>query len=156
MELVVEIALRTMLIFVWVLLGLRVSGKRHLGQMNVYDLAMIMAVANGVQNAMTRGSGDLRVGLTASSTLFALGWLLNRLSARSARVHDSLAGRAKVLVNHGHLDKNACRVEEVTLGDIDKALRSVGLSRVEQARMIVLEVDGTLSVIPEADSPEGS
>jgi uncharacterized membrane protein YcaP (DUF421 family) len=148
MAFVGEIALRTVLIFAWVLVALRVAGQRHLGQMNVYDLAMVMAVANGVQNAITSGSGDMRVGLTSATTLFALGWLLNRLSARNTRLHDVLAGHAVVLVNNGHLDETSCMREEITPEDLEKALRSVGLSRIEQARMIVLEVDGSLSVIP--------
>lgn len=149
MSLVAAVAARTLVMFVWVLILFRVAGKRHLGQMNIYDLGLVMAVANGVQNALTGGSSTLTAGLTSATVLFSLGWILSRLASTRAPVANRLLGSPSVLVNDGHLLLPVLKREEVSEDEVYKALRSSGLTRLEQARMVVLEVDGSLSVVPK-------
>ena len=70
----VAIAVRTLLVLLALVISLRLLGKRQSGQFNIYDLALIMLLANAVQNAMTNGDGHLLVGVVSAGTLLAAGW----------------------------------------------------------------------------------
>src|SRR5215472_6772889 len=95
------IAVRTGIILVWLFLGLRLIGKRQIGQMNIYDLALIMALANAVQNAMTGGKGDLSVGLVSAGTLLVIGWILSMLFLRLPKLEERVIGTTTVLIHEG-------------------------------------------------------
>src|SRR5256885_15832356 len=90
------IAARTAVVALLLIVGLRLLGKRLLGQMNIYDLAMIMALANAVQNAMTHGKGDISVGIVSAGMLLVVGWGVPALVVRpppmGARIIGSPAG----------------------------------------------------------------
>ncbi len=142
------LAARTAIIFVAVVVGLRLMGKRQIGVMNVYDLALIMALANGVQNAMTAGKGDLSVGLVCAGTLLLIGRLLVSVFLRLPRLEQAVCGSPTVLVNDGQVLAARMRREGVTEEQLLAALRRHGLTTPKQARLAVLEVDGTLSIVP--------
>lgn len=143
---------KTAVVFIVLFALFRVLGKRQLAQMNVYDLALIMALANAVQNAMTAGQGDLRVGIASSSTLLVLSYVLTRLFVRSQKLEKLLVGTPTVIVNRGKVLKQKMRRELVTEDELLEALHQHGLTRPEQAKVVVLEVDGSLSVIPQESS----
>src|SRR5581483_4955862 len=90
------IAVRTAVVFVLVTLGVRLTGKRQTGEMNVHDLLLVLVIANAVQNAMTKGDGRLSVALVASGTLLLLGWLFARLVDRYPALQAELAGAPAV------------------------------------------------------------
>ena len=73
------IAARTLVVLFALVVGLRLLGKRQIGQMNIYDLALVMLLANGVQNAMTKGSGFLGAGMFSAGALFIAGWTLSSM-----------------------------------------------------------------------------
>ncbi|MDE2127937.1 MAG: DUF421 domain-containing protein [Armatimonadetes bacterium] len=143
------IAVRTFIILVVVVLGFRLLGKGELGQMNVYDLAMVMAVANAVQNAMTNGSGNLTVGITSATVLITVGWLTARLLFRRGSLRRRVIGVPTVLVSHGRIYHQRLAREHIPEEELRSALRQHGILTAQQARLVVLEVDGALSVIPE-------
>lgn len=139
---------RTLLVALSLLLGLRLLGKRQLGQMNIYDLAMIMALANAVQNAMTNGTGDLSGGMVTSGTLILLAAILSAVFVRLPRLEQRAVGSPTLLVNNGCVLEDHMRREHVTHGELLEALREHGLTSPDQALLVALEVDGTLSVVP--------
>jgi uncharacterized membrane protein YcaP (DUF421 family) len=136
-------------VFIAVALGLRVLGKRQIGQFTIYDLAMIMALANAVQNAMTSGAGDLSVGIICSSVLLILGRISTQIFMKWPKVQEELCGSPRVLVQDGQLIEANMQRESITEEQIDAALREHGIASVKDAKMAVLEVDGTLSIIPK-------
>ncbi len=146
------ICARTFVVVLFLGLGLRIVGKRQIGQINIYDLALIIALANSVQNAMTHGRGDLTVGITSAGTLFLIGWALTKVFVRSPLTESRVMGTPSLLLFDGKLIAEKLRKECVSEVQILTALRQHGLSRLEQAHMVVLEVDGALSVIPAARS----
>jgi len=147
------LAVRTFIVFVFLIVGLRLLGKRNLGQMQVYDLAMIMAVANGVQNAMTNGSGVLAGGLASAGTLLISGWALNRFFTKLPRLESRWVGHPTLLVNNGHLVKDHMRRERVSTDMLMAAVRAHGLRELSQVKMAILEVDGSLSIVEAQDDP---
>jgi uncharacterized membrane protein YcaP (DUF421 family) len=146
------IAARTVIVVVFLIVGLRLLGKRQLGQMNIYDLALIMALANAVQNAMTSGNGNLSVGFVSAGALIAAGKLLSMLFTRSARWEARIVGTPALVIYEGKLVPENLRREHISEDQVMMALRQHGLTDPEQVEMAVLEVDGSLSVVPRARS----
>ncbi|HEV2309223.1 MAG TPA: YetF domain-containing protein [Acidimicrobiia bacterium] len=149
---VAEQAAKTVVVVVVLLAGFRLVGKRGLAQFNVYDLAMIMALSNAVQNAMTGGLGNLPIGLATSSTVLLVTWLLARLLARDTALERHILGSPTVLVNRGQVLAAHLRRQRVTEGQLDEACREHGVRGPEDCRLVVLEVDGSLSVVPAPDA----
>ena len=141
------IVLRTTVVYLFILVGFRLSGKREVGQMAPFDFALILLIANAVQNAMVGPDSSLVGGLTAALVLLFLNSVLGRLAANHRQVERLLRGRARVLVSRGHLNLESLVAEGLAHEDLMQALREHGVASVEQCRLAVLETDGTISVI---------
>lgn len=139
---------RTIVVAVCLIAGLRWLGKRQLGQMNIYDLALVMALANAIQNAMTAGKGELSVGLVCAGALLVLGRILAALFVHDPRAEQRITGIPTLIVHDGRLDRDRMRREHVTEEQVMAAIRQHGLTRLKQVKLAVLEVDGSLSIIP--------
>jgi uncharacterized membrane protein YcaP (DUF421 family) len=142
------IALKTTVIYVFLIGGLRLLGKRELGQMTVYDLVLMIVLANAVQNAMVGDDNTLFGGLISATTLILLNRLLRYLLKRSSRLERTLVGEPVVLLNDGKLMTETMDREGITREQVLAALREHGLDSLEDAHICVLEVDGEISVVP--------
>jgi uncharacterized membrane protein YcaP (DUF421 family) len=144
----VEIVARTALVYGGVLVGLRLAGKRELGQMTVFDLVVVLLIANAVQNAMTGPDFSVQGGLIAAAVLLAL----NRVVAL-VRMHNESWGRffegmPTVLVQDGQFLEPRLRKEGLERSQIEMAMREHGIGRVQDVRLAVLETDGAISIVP--------
>jgi len=148
------IVLRTVIVYVFILVGFRLSGKREVGQLAPYDFALILLIANAVQNAMVGPDTSLLGGIAAAAVLLVLNWLLGVVAARNRRMERLLRGRAHVLVLRGHVYQEALDSEHVTHQDLMQTLRAHGCCTIADCRLAVLEVDGSISVIAEAAGAE--
>jgi uncharacterized membrane protein YcaP (DUF421 family) len=149
-------AVKTLIIVTFLITGFRLLGKREMAQLNVYDLAMLFALSNAVQNAMTGGKGNLAVGLVTSSTVIVSTWALIRILARRQSLEGRVIGWPTLLVHDGQVLTDRMRRARVTDDELAEALRSHGLQDPRQAAMVVLEVDGSLSVVPAAGQAAGA
>lgn len=132
--------------------GFRLLGKREAAQMNIYDLAMIMAVSNAVQNAMTGGRGELPIGLLASTSLILIAWGLTKLFVRAPGLEKRFVGMPVILINDGVVLQDRLRKERVTQEELMLALRQHGLTAPTQVSLAVFEVDGSISIVPRAST----
>ncbi len=148
-------AVRTAIVLAALVMGIRLFGKRHIGEMNLYDILMVLIMANAVQNAMTKGNGSVGVALISASTLILLGRLFASMIARFPSVEKHVTGSAVVLAYDGQLSARNLRREEVTEDDLMAAIRKQGLSGIDDVRLAVLEVDGSISVIPKENDEKG-
>ena len=146
------IAARSLIVLLFLVLGMRLLARRQIGQMNIYDLALILALANSVQNAMTQGSGHLAVGMVSAGALLLAGRALAAWFVKLPKLEEHIVGTPTLVMNDGHLVSENMRRAHVTAEQIDAALRQHGLTSPSQAKMAILEVDGTLSVVPQ-DAP---
>ena len=142
------IAVRTTIVLLWLFLGLRALGKRHVNPMNVCDLAFLMAMANAVQNAMTGGKGDLSVGIVSAGTLLLIGYVATRLFLRSPQLEERLIGTPTVLIHDGKIERGHLQHEGVTETELLRVLREHNVPDPSDVRLAVLEVDGSISVVP--------
>jgi uncharacterized membrane protein YcaP (DUF421 family) len=143
------VAAKTAIVYLFLVMGLRLMGKRELGQMNIYDLVLIIVLANAVQDAMLGEDTTLAGGLVSATTLLILNRIFTLVVLRSARLERYLLGQPLLILNDGVLLEEKMRREGVTREQVLAALREHGLSELEQAHMCVLEVDGTISVVPK-------
>jgi uncharacterized membrane protein YcaP (DUF421 family) len=139
--------IRTLVVAVAVVGGMRLFGKRELSQLNIADLAAIMALANAVQNAMTAGSGLLSVGLASAGTLFLFSGVLSALFVLAPSVERRAIGAPVLLVYDGRLLRARLRREAVTRDEVMQAVREHGLDDLVEVLSATLEVDGSISVV---------
>ena len=143
------LAVRTLLVALVVIVGLRLFGKRELGQMNIADLAAIMAIANGVQNAMTHGTGLLAGGIASATSLLLCAGGLAFLVRRSTAVEHRIIGSPTLLVWEGNPLWERLQRQRITVAELDTAMRESGLSTLDEVLTATLEPDGTISIIPK-------
>jgi len=143
------IAGKTLVVYLFLIAGLRLLGKRELGQMNIFDLVLIIVLGNSVQNAMMNNDNSLLGGLIAGTVLLILNRLFNLLLERSTHVERLMVGNPTLILSDGLTIDDHMKREGVTHDQLMTALREHGLTRLEQARLCVLEVDGSISVVPE-------
>lgn len=142
------IVVRSLVVYVALFAGLRLMGKRELGQMTVFDLVVILLIANAVQNAMVGPDTSLPGGLIAAAVLLVANRLVAMLRLRSEFWGRLLEGTPTVLVHDGqYLDANL-RKEAIDRDEIDTAIREHGMDSVAAVKLAVLEIDGTISIVP--------
>ncbi len=142
------IVLRTVVVYFFILAGFRLAGKREVGQLSLFDFALILLIANAVQNAMVGPDSSLLGGLVAAAVLLVINFTLGRVVTRSRRIERIVRGRARLLVHRGQIDYENLQAEGLTHEDLLQALRENGCATVEECRLAVLETDGTISVMP--------
>ena len=116
--------------------------------MSVYDLVLIVVLANAVQNAMVGSDTTLIGGIAAATTLLVLNRLFTYLLSLSPDLERALVGEPVLIIRDGHLLRAQMDREGVTDDEVMAALHEHGVARVQDVQMAVLEVDGTISVVP--------
>src|ERR1017187_6990133 len=146
-----EIALRTGVIYLLVLIGIRLSGKREVGQMTPFDLTLLLLLSNSVQNAMTGPDTSLAGGAVAATTLLILNYLVAEVSGGNRRFRKYIQGQPSLLVHDGEIIQAHMAKEHVSMDELERALREHGVGTYKQAALAVLEVDGSISVLKYDD-----
>ncbi len=142
------IVFRTLMIYLVILVGLRLSGKREVGQMAIFDLVMLLLIANAVQNAMVGPDTSLIGGILAAMVLLLVNATIARLRLRWPRLRSWIQGTPTLLVLHGQIIPEHMRREEMDEESLLAALREHGITDVKGVEMAVLEIDGSISVVP--------
>ena len=151
-----EVVLRTAIVYLFVVLALRLSGKREVGQMSVLELVVILVISDAVQNSMVGENTTLYGGLVAVVTLLAMDFGLKAVAKRSKILSKAIEGEPRLLVRDGRLLTKAIKEEGLETEEVRSAIRSHGLEGPEDVRLAVLETDGSISVIPLDDAGRGS
>jgi len=119
------------------------------GQFTPFDLVLILLIANAVQNAMVGPDNTLIGGVLAAVSLFAVNWLVGIVAGRQPTVRKWLLGQPRVLVSDGEVIEGNMRAEDITADELDTAIREHGFEKASDVRLAVLEVDGTISIVPK-------
>jgi uncharacterized membrane protein YcaP (DUF421 family) len=143
------IAVRTILVLAFLVLALRLMGKRAVGGMNLVDLLLVLLLGNAVQNAITNASGDLLVGLVAAGVLLLADRWVGILFVRHPILESRFFGKPTILASDGKLNILAMRHEEVSEDELKTAIHEQGLSDLSEVRLAMLEDDGSISIIPK-------
>ena len=149
-----EIVLRTTIIYVLVLVGIRLTGKREVGQMTPFDLTLLLLLSNSVQNAMTGPDTSLVGGIVAALVLLILNYILAEVSGVNRRFRKLIQGSPSLLVHNGEVVTAHMAKEHVSMDELNRAFREHGCVDTKDVALAVLEVDGSISVLKNDDIPE--
>lgn len=145
----VQIALSSVAVYLFIVIAVRIFGKKEFSQLSVVDLVFILLISNAVQNAMVGENTTLLGGLTAAVALFVTNFVFKQILYRFPRLGKLLQGESMMLIYQGKLQKQNVNRARLTQDEIMEALREHGVSRIEDVDLAVLEVDGNISVLSD-------
>jgi uncharacterized membrane protein YcaP (DUF421 family) len=146
-QIVLQIALRTAVIYLVVLIGVRLSGKREVGQMTPFDLTLLLLLSNSVQNAMTGPDTSLIGGVVAASTLLLMNYLVGSFSSADPRFRRVVEGEPSLLIHDGKVIESHMAKEHISMDELERAVREHGIAECKDVALAVLEVDGSISCL---------
>lgn len=145
-----EFVLRALAVYVFLLLALRLTGKRQVGQLAPFDLVLLLVLSNAVQNSMNAGDNTVTAGVILVLTLLAINGFVGWLTWRNKRMETFFEGKPQILVHNGDADEAMLRRERITRHELMSAIRAVGLSDLKDVRVAILENTGRINVIGKA------
>ncbi len=142
-----QIVFRTGVIYLLVLIGVRLSGKREVGQMTPFDLVLLLLLSNSVQNAMTGPDTSLLGGVIAAATLLIMNYGVAGVAGTNRWFRKMVEGEPSLLIHDGQIIQSHMARERVSMDELHRALREHGINSCDQVALAVLEVDGSISCL---------
>lgn len=142
-----DIAFRSLVVYAFMLIAIRLTGKKELSQLNTIDVVLILLISNAVQNAMVGNNTSLLGGLAAAAVLFILNYLLKKLIFKNNRIRELILEHPEILIHEGKL--NFKKLSELGISDdeLKEAMREHGIEYYKDVKLAIFEVDGNISVI---------
>jgi len=151
---VLEKVLRPVLIYAFLLVGLRLAGKRELAQLNPFDFIVLMTLSNTVQNAIIGDDNTVVGGMIGAASLLILNYLVVRFVRSNRRLQRLLGGRGEVLVKDGKIQQAHIDREMISKAELIAAAHKQGINSLHDVEYCVLEPTGTLSFTQKRPTPE--
>ena len=142
-----EFVLRGVVVYLFLLVFLRLTGKRQTGQYAPFDLVLLLILSNAVQNSMNAGDNSLVGGMISATTLLLCHGALARLTYRFRRLERLIDGRARVLIQDGIADEALMRDERISPSDLTAALRAGGCLHAHEVERATIEVNGNITIV---------
>ena len=149
-----EIILRSVIVYLVILGAFRLAGKRHISQLSLIDFALILLISNAVQNAMVGNDSSLGGGVVAALSLLAVNLILTKFIFKNRFSREFFIGEPKLLVRNSIVIQSAMDQEELSEEDLTEAIREHGFASLLEVRTAILELDGSISIIPYPQSGE--
>jgi uncharacterized membrane protein YcaP (DUF421 family) len=143
---VVEKILRPVLVYFFLVISLRVFGKRELAQLNPFDLVVLLSLSNTVQNAIIGNDNSLTGGLIGAFALLAMNYLVVRFLFRHRRLDQVFEGKPTVLIENGRIVQGALAKELLTRAELMTVLHRQGFDSMDEVERCVLEPGGTFYI----------
>lgn len=141
-----KIAGGSIAIYLFILIAIRIFGKREMSQLSVIDFVFILLIANSVQNAMVLGDNSFVGGLVAASALFLINFVIKLLIRKNATIAKIIIGEPLMLIYDGKIIVENLNKAQVSHDELMVAIREHGVSIIEEVNLAILEVDGNISV----------
>lgn len=149
-----EKVVRPIIVYIFLIVGLRLSGKRELAQLNPFDLIVLLTLSNTVQNAIIGDDTTITGGVIGAASLLIVNALVVRFMYGHRRLEELVEGRADVLVADGVIDDARLREELITTEELEAAARKQGIESLDDVHRCVLEPGGTLSFLQKKPAAE--
>lgn len=143
-----ELVVRSAVVYAFLLVLLRITGKRQVGQLAPFDLVMLLVLSNAVQNSMNAGDNSLVGGLISASTLVVLNVIVGAATFRSKTLEALVEGRPEILIHNGKLNQKILNEARLTHHELNAALRQAGCVAVDEVQYAVLENNGSITIVP--------
>jgi uncharacterized membrane protein YcaP (DUF421 family) len=142
-----EKVVRPVLVYLFLVIGLRLAGKRELAQLNAFDLVVLLTLSNTVQNAIIGADNSLLGGVIGATTLLVFNFIVVRFAFAHPRVERFIQGDADMLMRNGTVIAERLRAEGVTVGDLEAAARRQGFSSLRDVDKAILEASGGVTFV---------
>jgi uncharacterized membrane protein YcaP (DUF421 family) len=139
----------TLAVYLFIVIAIRIFGKKELAQLSVIDLVFILLISNAVQNAMVGPDASLLGGLVAASTLFLVNYGLKYLQYRFPQFGKIVQGDAIMLVYQGKILESHMKKAKISNDELMEAVREHGVKSVKEVDLAIMEVDGSISVLSD-------
>lgn len=144
-----DIAFRSVAVYFFMTIALRIFGKKELSQLNTADIILILLISNSVQNAMVGPDTSLWGGLVVALVLFVINFIIKKLTHKYKLLNDLLLDKPEILIHNGKLDFKSLSKLDISHDELKEAMREHGLEHFTEVKLCMLEIDGTISVISE-------
>jgi uncharacterized membrane protein YcaP (DUF421 family) len=142
-----DIAIRSAAVYLFMVIALRIFGKKELSQLNTADVILILLISNSVQNAMVGNDTTLWGGLAAATILFAINFVLKKLMYRYKKFSELMLEKPEILIHNGTLDFKNLGKLDITSNELKEAMREHGVEYFKDVKLAMLEIDGNISII---------
>lgn len=144
---ILEKILRPICVYAFLIVGLRLSGKRELVQLNPFDLVVLLTLSNTVQNAIIGDDNTVTGGIIGATSLLVVNYLVVRFLYKHRSLDQLIEGRADVLMEDGKVKTQHLKKELITMAQLEAAARKQGFDSLSEVQQCVLEPGGTISFI---------
>src|SRR5258707_12927377 len=151
---ILEKILRPVIVYIFLIVGLRLSGKRELAQLNPFDLIVLLTLSNTVQNAIIGNDNSVTGGIIGAASLLAINYLVVRFLYDHRKIDQIVEGRADVLVEDGKVHEQKLKRELITKEELAAAARKQGFDTLSDVRHCILEPGGTPTFISKKPDTE--
>jgi len=142
-----DIGFRSLIVYLFMMVGLRVFGKNQLSQLNAGDVILLLLISNAVQNAMVGPNTSLDGGIFAATVLFLANYSVKKIMFQNEKVKIFIESEPIVLIRDGILMEAEMKKSEISPDEIEESIREHGIENIEDVKLLILEVDGNISVI---------
>lgn len=143
-----ETVIRILVIYLFLMLALRIMGKREFGELAPFDFVVLLLIPEIFSQSLAREDFSLTNAFIGVATLLVLVFGTSVVSYRFDRVGRVIAGVPTVLVRHGFMVTKNLDTERVSPGEVMDAMHAAGLHRMEEVRWAILETDGSITIVP--------
>jgi uncharacterized membrane protein YcaP (DUF421 family) len=143
----IQIIISSIAVYLFIIVAIRLFGKKELSQLSVVDLVFILLISNSVQNAMVGSNSTLAGGLVAAGALFVTNYIFKQILYRFPKFDRFVEGKTLLLIYKGKIIRKNVVKAKLTMDEIMEAIREHGVSKIEEVDLAVLEVDGNISVL---------
>jgi uncharacterized membrane protein YcaP (DUF421 family) len=151
---VAEKILRPIVVYLFLVIGLRLAGKRELAQLNPFDLVVLLTLSNTVQNAIIGDDNSVTGGILGAATLLLVNYLVVRFLYRHQKLDRLVEGDSSVLIEHGKIVEANLTREVLTIAELEAAAHKQGLGDLDEVESAVLDPNGTICFVAKKPAPE--
>jgi len=142
-----EIVIRSVCVYLFMIIALRIFGKKELSQLNTADVILILLISNSVQNAMVGSNSSLLGGIVAAFALFLINLLFKKTMLHSKFIKEMLQDKPEILIHNGKIDFKALSKLGISSDELQEVIREHGVEFYKDVKLAMFEIDGSISII---------
>lgn len=142
-----DIVIRSVSVYFFMIIALRIFGKKQLSQLNTADVILILLISNSVQNAMVGNNTSLYGGIIAALALFVINFIFKKVMSKSTFIKDLVQDKPEILIHNGKLEFKTIAQLGLTNDELQEAMREHGVEFYKDVKLAMFEIDGSISII---------
>jgi uncharacterized membrane protein YcaP (DUF421 family) len=143
----VDIIIRSVSVYLFMVIALRIFGKKELSQLNTADVILILLISNSVQNAMVGSNTSLYGGIVAAFALFVINYIFKKIMLKSKFIKNLVQDKPEILVHNGKIDFKTIAKLGISNEELEEAMREHGVEYFKDIKLAMFEIDGNISII---------